>query len=105
MRVLGVGHQASRGVKTGAIIDVDEAERAIRLAVDAAERMAQRTISQVWVNISGGTSAFASHSGSVKTRNGEVNDLDVAAVTRQALESVKPGQQDRPASGAGAVSA
>ena len=44
----------SRGVKAGAIIDVDEAERAIRLAVDAAERMAQRTISQVWVNVSGG---------------------------------------------------
>src|SRR6185503_19645715 len=54
LRVLGVGYQASRGVKAGAIIDVDEAEKAIRLAVDAAERMGQRTISQVWVNISGG---------------------------------------------------
>ena len=93
LRVLGVGHQISRGVKTGAIIDVDEAEKAIRLAVDAAERMAQRTISQVWVNISGGRPLSSSHSGVVKTRHGEVNDLDVAAVTRQALETVKPGKR------------
>jgi cell division protein FtsA len=93
LRVLGVGHQASRGVKAGAIIDVDEAEKAIRLAVDAAERMAQRTISQVWVNVSGGRPHSSAHSGSVKTRNGEVSDLDLAAVTRQALETVKPGKR------------
>ena len=42
LKVLGVGHQLSRGVRSGAIVNVDEAERAIRLAVDAAERMAQR---------------------------------------------------------------
>ena len=44
----------SRGVRGGAIVNVDEAERAIRVAVDAAERMAQRTISEVFVNVSGG---------------------------------------------------
>jgi cell division protein FtsA len=93
LRVLGVGHQASRGVKAGAIIDVDEAEKAIRLAVDAAERMSQRTISQVWVNISGGRPHSSSHSGAVKTVTGEVTDSDIAAVTRQALESVKPGKR------------
>lgn len=93
LRVLGVGHQASRGVKAGAIVDVDEAEKAIRLAVDAAERMAQRTISEVWVNVSGGRPHSSVHSGSVKTRNGEVSDLDLAALTRQALETVKPGKR------------
>lgn len=93
LRVLGVGHQASRGVKAGAIIDVDEAEKGIRLAVDAAERMAQRTISQVWVNISGGRPQSSSHAGSVKTINGEVNEADITAVTRQALGSVKPGKR------------
>ncbi|MFO0991585.1 MAG: cell division protein FtsA [Hyphomicrobiales bacterium] len=93
LRVLGVGHQASRGVKAGAIIDVDEAEKAIRLAVDAAERMAQRTISHVWVNISGGRPNSSSHSATIKTQNGEVNEGDLAAVTGQALESVKPGKR------------
>ncbi len=93
LRILGVGHQASRGVKAGAIIDVDEAEKTIRLAVDAAERMAQRTISQVWVNISGGRPHSSSHSGLIKTRNGEVTEADVADVTRQALETIKPGKR------------
>ncbi|MBL8908964.1 MAG: cell division protein FtsA [Rhizobiales bacterium] len=93
LRILGVGHQASRGVKAGAIIDVDEAEKAIRLAVDAAERMAQRTISQVWVNLSGGRPRSSSHTGAVRTRNGEVNEVDLAAAMRQALETVRPGRR------------
>ena len=43
LKVLGTGYQLSRGVRTGSIVSMDEAERAIRLTVDAAERMAQRT--------------------------------------------------------------
>ncbi|MBX9740683.1 MAG: cell division protein FtsA, partial [Beijerinckiaceae bacterium] len=34
-RILGIGHQRSRGIKAGAVVDMDEAENAIRLAVDA----------------------------------------------------------------------
>ena len=47
LKVLGIGHQLSRGVRSGAIVDIDEAERAVRLAVDAAERMAQRSIREI----------------------------------------------------------
>ena len=39
-RILGIGHQRSRGLQGGAVVDMEEAENAIRLAVDAAERMA-----------------------------------------------------------------
>jgi len=35
-----IGHQRSRGIKGGAVVDMDAAEAAIRFAVDAAERMA-----------------------------------------------------------------
>lgn len=93
LRVMGVGHQASRGVKSGAIIDVDEAEKAIRVAVDAAERMAQQTVSQVWVNVSGGRPSSSAHSGFVKTPNGEVTDQEIEAAIRQALETVSPGKR------------
>jgi cell division ATPase FtsA len=44
LKILGFGQTASRGVKAGSIINVEEAERAIRLVVDAAERMAERHI-------------------------------------------------------------
>ena len=54
LRILGFGYQASRGTRNGAIVDLDQAERAIRLAVDAAERMAKRTITPVYVNVAGG---------------------------------------------------
>jgi cell division protein FtsA len=53
LKVLGVGYQLSRGIRAGAIVNMDEAERAIRLTVDAAERMAQRTITEIYVNVSG----------------------------------------------------
>ena len=46
-RVLGIGHQRSRGLKGGVVVDLDEAERSIRLAVDAAERMAGVQIESV----------------------------------------------------------
>lgn len=38
--VLGIGHQASAGIKNGAVIDLAAAETAIRKAVHAAENMA-----------------------------------------------------------------
>ena len=40
-RVVGIGQQASKGVKNGAIVGMDEAEEAIRNAVHAAELMAR----------------------------------------------------------------
>ena len=53
-KVLGIGHQRSRGVKAGAIVDLDSAESAIRLAIDAAERMAGVEVGGVIVNMTGG---------------------------------------------------
>ena len=44
IEVLGIGHQRSRGIKSGVVANLDAAEQAIRLAVDAAERMAGVTV-------------------------------------------------------------
>ena len=48
-RILGIGHQRSRGIKGGVVIDMEEAEAAVRLAVDAAERMAGVQVESVIV--------------------------------------------------------
>jgi cell division protein FtsA len=53
-RILGIGHQRSRGVKAGQIVDMEEAESAIRQTVDAAERMAGAPVESVIVTASGG---------------------------------------------------
>ncbi len=50
--MLGIGHQRSRGIKSGVVVDLDAAEQAIRLAVDAAERMAGVTVDSLIVNLS-----------------------------------------------------
>ncbi|MCC2095902.1 MAG: cell division protein FtsA [Hyphomicrobiales bacterium] len=53
-KILGIGVQRSRGLKGGAVVDMEMAEDAIRHAVDAAERMAKLQVESVIVNISGG---------------------------------------------------
>src|SRR3954451_7715529 len=93
LRVLGLGYQASRGVRSGSIIDVDEAERAIRLAVDAAEKMGQQTISDIWVNVSGGRPRSIACSAAVKTTTGEVSAQDIDAVTGAALGRAEIGRR------------
>ena len=94
LKVLGVGHQLSRGVRSGAIINVEEAERAIRLAVDAAERMAQRTINEVYVNVSGGRPQSRLHTGMVATSSGQVEPRDSDRVLDDALAQVDPGRRN-----------
>lgn len=93
LRILGVGHQLSRGVRSGAIISVEEAERAIRLAVDAAERMAQHTITEVYVNVSGGRPQSRLHTGSIAVASGQVEGRDLGHVLEAALAQVDPGRR------------
>ena len=54
LRVLGSGWQRSRGVRSGGITDLEEAERAIRTAVGQAEEMADTRLRAVVVNLSCG---------------------------------------------------
>ncbi|HZF74294.1 MAG TPA: cell division protein FtsA [Acetobacteraceae bacterium] len=56
-RVLGFGWQRGRGVKGGSIVDLEEAERAIRAAVGQAEEMADIQLSGAIVNLSCGQPA------------------------------------------------
>jgi cell division protein FtsA len=50
-RILGFGWQKGRGIRHGAITDLDEAERAIRAAVGQAEDMADTRLRAVTVNL------------------------------------------------------
>ncbi len=53
-RVLGFGWQRGQGVRAGGITDIEQAERAIRAAVGAAEEMADTRLRAVTVNLSCG---------------------------------------------------
>jgi cell division protein FtsA len=53
-RVLGFGWQRGRGVRNGSVVDLEEAERAIRAAVGQAEEMADTQLRGAIVNLSCG---------------------------------------------------
>jgi len=79
VEVLGFASTRSRGIKSGVVVDLEEAERAIRLAVDAAERMAEVTINSLIVNISCGRLKSETFSASVAI-DGPVTAGDVHRV-------------------------
>ncbi|MGH8252462.1 MAG: cell division protein FtsA, partial [Steroidobacteraceae bacterium] len=54
VEVLGFGHTGARGVKAGTVVDLGEAEQAIRQAVDAAERMAGVQLESIVLSVSAG---------------------------------------------------
>lgn len=52
-RIVGIGHQVSRGLRSGLVVDLEAAEAAIRATVEAAEQMAGANIRQVTLNVAG----------------------------------------------------
>lgn len=80
MRVLGIGHQRSRGIKGGTVIDLAEAEKAIRLAVDSAERMAGVQVTSALVNITGGRIGSHHYAGTVAINRRNVEARDITRV-------------------------
>lgn len=80
LRVIGFGHQRSQGIKSGVIVHMDQAEQAIRAAVDQAERMAGLTIEEVILSISCGRLRSDVFSASVAIANDSVRPYDVDKV-------------------------
>lgn len=80
IEVLGIGHQRSRGIKSGVVSNLDQAEQAIRHAVDAAERMAGVTIESLIVNLSCGRLASETYTASVALSNHAVEESDIGRV-------------------------
>ena len=53
-KVLGIGQQASRGVRAGNVVDVNAVEGAIRACVEQAEQMSGVTLKDAWISVSCG---------------------------------------------------
>lgn len=94
IEVLGIGHQRSYGIKGGVVVDLAAAERAIRLAVDAAERKAGVTVESVLVNLSGGRLASEIFSAHVPIEGRTVQDSDVQRLLRAGCgHAMRDGRQ------------
>lgn len=91
--LIGIGHQASQGIKSGTVVDLNSAETAIRQAVHAAENMAANItkgypLREVIVNVP----AIHSHSNlmnmGVQVMGSAVTDNDIRRALAKAQEQV-----------------
>jgi cell division protein FtsA len=92
-RIVGIGHQRSRGIKAGTVVDLEAAEAAIRLAVDAAERMAGVEVESVIVNATGGRLASHLYEAKIHVAGREVAQADVHRVLEAC--TARGGQEGR----------
>lgn len=82
IEVIGIGHQASRGVKSGTIVDLRATETAVAGVVESAEMMAKdrmqgQPLKSVFVNVPGMHTLPHQLSVDVKISGHEVSDRDI----------------------------
>ena len=82
VRIEGIGHQVSEGIRAGAVVDLEAVESSIRAAVDAAERMSGQTIRRAFINISSGFPESEAIHVEVKIAGHQVGENDI----RQAID-------------------
>ncbi len=78
--LLGLGHQRARGLKSGMVVDPDEAERAVRSAVAQAERMAGVALDSILVSVSCGRMRSTSFVARAPLDGPVVRDADVERI-------------------------
>ena len=80
IEVLGIGHQRSRGIKSGVVANLDAAEQAVRVTVDAAERMAGVTVESLIVSVSAGRLASEPCTAAVALAGQPIVEKDIGRV-------------------------
>src|SRR5262249_22305435 len=93
VEVVGFGHTVARGMKSGVVIDLSEAEQAVRQAVDLAARTAKMPMESVVLSGAGGQPANELMSAPVNAAGKTVADGDITRVLAAgSAHSVRPGR-------------
>ncbi len=80
MQIVGAAHQVSRGLRCGAVIDMDAAENSVRATVEAAEKLAGENIRQVIVNLSCGAPQSKLIAYDVSIAGHKISDADLRRI-------------------------
>ena len=80
IEIIGFSHTGARGMKAGNVVDLVEAEEAVRHAVDVAERSASRQVESAVVSVSAGRLASELFAASLDIGGPSVTDSDIARV-------------------------
>ncbi len=93
LEIIGLGSHPSRGMKKGAVVNIEATMNSIRRAIEEAELMAGCSVQSVFAGISGShVKSFNSH-GIVAVRNKEVSEADVERVIDAACAVAIPADQ------------
>jgi cell division protein FtsA len=90
VELIGYSQIQSRGVKSGAVVDMGEAEQAVRHAVSLAERMAKVRVESVLLSVSAGRLQGQLIEASADIKGGAVNAGDIARVTSTGMRHATP---------------
>ncbi len=99
IEVIGIGHQASKGVRSGNIVDLRAAETAVAHAVESAEMMAKdrmqgQQLKSVLVNVPGMQTIPHQLSVDVKIAGHEVSERDINSALAHSRSVVVPGKEE-----------
>ncbi len=90
MIVLGSGHRAAQGVKRGYVTDMAAATYAVRDAIERAEKMANVSVSSVWIGCSGAGLASQIVQRDIEIGGGRIEEDDVQQLLIAANDSIQP---------------
>ncbi|QXK91616.1 cell division protein FtsA [Neoehrlichia mikurensis] len=84
--IIGIGHKAADGINGGAITNMQHASYSVLSSIDLAEQIAEQTIDQVYINISGcGVSSF-NVVNEINSTVHEISDRDIKRIVLQTYE-------------------
>ncbi len=86
--VIGVGHQPSKGLRGGAVIDIELARETIADAVNAAERMASQTVRRVFVSLGCGRPKTERLSFATELHGREIGSSEMRHLIEQSRQGV-----------------
>src|ERR1700733_7884136 len=93
-KIVGIGHQLSKGIRSGLITDFAEAETSIIAAVHAAEQMAGETAENVMVSLGGGNLTSRNVTVEMTMLGEEVTDRDILDIIEQGRASILHSEHD-----------
>lgn len=93
LEIVGIGSHASKGMKRGAVINIESTVQSIQRAVEEAELMAGCNIHSVYVSVAGSHIRSLNSHGIVAIKDGEVQEADIERVIDAAQAVPIPSDQ------------
>jgi cell division protein FtsA len=96
LSIIGVSTVASKGIKKGVVVDIDQAVEAITESLDGAERMAGYTAQSAFITVNGNhVTSLNSHGVvAISSPEGEISQNDIQRVTEAARAISMPSSRE-----------